>query len=86
VVGKCSLKTREAVLGNLLMDSLEERRAVSKEIIDYTLHYLHGVFGSDNPSNSMLLCVPKLLCVHRKEKWSESCQSSCKCLPCYVQV
>ena len=39
--------------GNLAMDSLEERRAVSKEIIDQTLHYLHGVFGRDNPSESI---------------------------------
>ena len=60
MIGKCSLKRREAVLGNLVMESLEERRAVSKEIIDYTLHYLHGVFGSDNPSKSMFLSVLKL--------------------------
>ena len=29
---------------------MEDRRAVSKEIVDQTLQYLHGVFGKDNPS------------------------------------
>ena len=45
------------MLENLVIESLEERRAVSKEIIDNTLHYLHGVFGRDNPSKSMFLFV-----------------------------
>ena len=40
--------------------TLQERRAFSKEIIDNTLHYLHGVFGRDKPSKSMFLCVYKL--------------------------
>ena len=50
VIGKTSQKTRHAVEFNQNIESLEDRRAVSKEIIDQTLLYLHGVFGKDNPS------------------------------------
>ena len=35
----------------MVVDSVEDRRAVSKEILDETLHVLHRDFGSDNPSN-----------------------------------
>ena len=55
MIGKTSQKTRAAVEFNLDIEALEERRAVSKEILDQTLLYLHGVFGSDNPSKSCFI-------------------------------
>ena len=30
--------------------SIEDRRAIAKEIVDKTLHAVHKIFGSDNPS------------------------------------
>ena len=41
--------------------SMEDRRAVLKEIIDVTLHYLHGIFGGDNPSNFLILSMEYLI-------------------------
>ena len=43
---------KAAVAEDLDIASLEERRAISKEIIDETLHAMHRVFGSENPSKS----------------------------------
>ena len=56
MVGKCSQKVKTAVAEDLNIDSVEERRNVSKEILDETLNALHGVFGSDNPSMSQFRC------------------------------
>ena len=44
---------KSAVDENLDIESIEDRRAVSREILDETLLYAHGVFGSDNPSTSL---------------------------------
>ena len=54
MVGKCSQKVKNAIENDENIESLEERRAVSKEILDETLHYLHGIFGKDNPSKSCM--------------------------------
>ena len=39
---------------------MAERRAVTKEILDETLHGMHKVFGSDNPSTLMLIDLKEL--------------------------
>ena len=52
--------------------SMEDRRAVSKEIIDFTQHYLHGIFDGSNPSNNSRLPIEyaflKRNCDFREEK------------------
>ena len=60
MIGKCSQKVKDAIENNENIENLEDRRAVSKEILDETLHYVHGIFGKDNPSKS---CTPVSLSV-----------------------
>ena len=52
VIGTCSQKVKAAIAEDLDIASLEERRVVSREILDETLHAMHRVFGSENPSKS----------------------------------
>ena len=51
---------------------MEDRRAVSKEIIDFTQHYLHGIFDGSKPSNNSRLPIEyaflKRNCDFREEK------------------
>ena len=35
---------------NASIESIEDRRAIAKEIVDKTLNAVHKIFGSDNPS------------------------------------
>ena len=64
------------------MESIEDRRAVAKEILDQTLHYLHGVFGSDNPSKSRLIYWNLILVMSQGRKMQRKLLD---CLPESIQ-
>ena len=49
VINKCGTKARDAVENNKVLQG-GDRRLISKEIIDHTLEYLAGLFGSESPS------------------------------------
>ena len=50
MVAACTKRTRDAVTANEDIKDVAERRAVQMEILNATVTYLEGVFGTDTPS------------------------------------
>ena len=52
VVAACTKRTRDAIAANEDIEDVAERRVVQMEILNATVTYLEGVFGTDTPSTS----------------------------------
>ena len=61
VVSRCSTRTRDAIEQNEDIKEAAERRRVMKEILDETINYLEGIFGTETPSMIQLLLIQ--LCI-----------------------
>ena len=53
MVATCTKRTRDAIAANEDIEDVAERRAVQMEILNATVTYLEGVFGTDTPSTSL---------------------------------
>ena len=50
MVNRCTKRTRDAVEANIDIKDIADRRVVMNELINQTVTYLEGVFGSETPS------------------------------------
>ena len=65
----CTKRTREAIANNEDIKDVGTRRSVMSELLNATVAYLEGVFGTDTPSKYNLACYKILfdMIYYRKE-------------------